>query len=192
MGRAQNEAALLPVGQAEECLAHRPRAAGLFPELNRVEFRQADFLGADPVHFVADDALDLPQHAPAKRGECIKAGSQRSDQAGAEQQLVTSSSASDGASRNVFSISLLMRIEEAPRRSVWTNVAGVAALRSSAPRLVEVGSIDYERDRTVVHEFHRHLRPKAPALAGQPARLDGGAKGAVQRLRDGAGCCAVK
>jgi hypothetical protein len=44
---------------------------------------------------------------------------------------------------------------------VWTNVAGVAALRQ-ARRGGRVGGIDYERDRTVVTSSTAISAPKRP------------------------------
>jgi hypothetical protein len=55
MGRAQDNRSFRSARR--KSVVSSPR--GLFPELDRLS-SGADFLGANPVHFVADDALDLP------------------------------------------------------------------------------------------------------------------------------------
>ena len=63
-------------------------AAGLLPELGRLHGRHQHLERAGAVHFLADDPLDLAQHAQAHRQPGVEAGRQPADQAGAQHQLV--------------------------------------------------------------------------------------------------------
>ena len=63
-------------------------AAALLPDFLRLERGHEHFDGAGPVHFLADDLLDLAQRAQAERQKSINAAGQLADEAGAQQQFV--------------------------------------------------------------------------------------------------------
>ena len=65
-------------GPAVRRLVGRPRQQG----------REQDLLPADGVHLIADDAFDVAQHAQPEWQPAVQPGRDRSDVAGADQQLV--------------------------------------------------------------------------------------------------------
>ena len=66
---AEAEFRALAVLQAEHVLAHGGPAAGLLPELARVQRGQVKLL-TDPVHLLADDGSDLVQRAARAADSC--------------------------------------------------------------------------------------------------------------------------
>ncbi len=87
MGHGEAELGALAVLEAEHVLAHAGPAAGLLPELARVERGQEELL-ADLVHLFADDGDDLVDGALAEGEVAVDAGAELADVAGAEQELV--------------------------------------------------------------------------------------------------------
>ena len=88
VGHAEAEFGAAAVLQAEHLLAHHGPAARALPQLGRVHRREPELLGADAVHFLADQRLDLAAHAPAERKDRVDAGRELADQPGAHEQLV--------------------------------------------------------------------------------------------------------
>ena len=75
-----------PVVELEEL--GDPVAASCLPELGRRQHRREPLLGADRVHLLADDLLDLAVDTPAKRRERPEACGDLPDEAAADEQLV--------------------------------------------------------------------------------------------------------
>ena len=88
MGGPEAEAVVVTVDEAHELGAVIVPAAGLVPQLRRLQRRHHDFLRADLVHFLAHDVLDLREHLVAKRQEGVHARSGLADHARAKHQLV--------------------------------------------------------------------------------------------------------
>src|SRR6185503_15546148 len=63
-------------------------AARLLPDLGGMEHRHRDLLSADAVHLLADDRVDLVQHAVEHRQVDVDAGGELAHEAGAHHQLV--------------------------------------------------------------------------------------------------------
>ena len=74
--------------EAEHTGAHRLPAAGGLPELGGLEDRHYDLLGAGAVHLLADDALDLVQHAHSERQVGVEAAGGFLHESGADHELV--------------------------------------------------------------------------------------------------------
>jgi hypothetical protein len=70
------------VGDAEHLLAVIVVAAALAPELRRLDRRHQHFESPCPVLLLADDLLDLLQHAKAERQPGIDAGGLLAEHAG--------------------------------------------------------------------------------------------------------------
>ncbi len=87
VGHAEGEFCAFAVLEAKHVVAHAGPAAGLFPELARVEGGQQELL-ADGVHLFADDGDDLVDGAIAKEEVGVDAGAELTDVAGAQEQLV--------------------------------------------------------------------------------------------------------
>jgi hypothetical protein len=64
-------------------------APGRLPELDRGQHRREPLLGADRVHLLADDLLDLPVDAPPEGRERPEARAELADEPAADEQLVT-------------------------------------------------------------------------------------------------------
>ena len=90
MRGADDEVAAMAVLEAEELGAVDVPAAGLLPDLARDDHRDEDLLGADGVHLLADDGLDLHERAPGERQVAVEAGGGLADHAGAQQQAMAS------------------------------------------------------------------------------------------------------
>ncbi len=88
VGRAEAELALVPVLDLEHLRAEQRPAASLLPQFGGLHRRHQQFVGAGAVHLLADDALDLAQHAQAQRHPGVEARAEAADQTGAEHQLV--------------------------------------------------------------------------------------------------------
>ena len=87
-GRRQGEAGLLAVVEPEH-----ERPVGLvparpLPQLERLDDRQEQFLGAGVVHLLPDDLLDLAQHPVAEREPGIDPGRNLADEPGPHQEAV--------------------------------------------------------------------------------------------------------
>ena len=85
---AEGELAAVAVGDAHELGAVGVPAPGLVPELGGREDGHHHLLGADALHLVADDGLDLADRAPRERQVAVEAGGGLADHAGAQQQAV--------------------------------------------------------------------------------------------------------
>ena len=85
---AEGELAAVAVGDAHELGAVGVPAARLVPELGRREDGHHHLLGADCLHLVADDGLDLADRAPGERQVAVEPGGGLADHAGAQQQAV--------------------------------------------------------------------------------------------------------
>ena len=64
-------------------------AAGLLPQVGGQDHGHLDFLPVDPVHFLADDRLDLFDDAHSEREHGIDPGGNAADVAAAHQELMT-------------------------------------------------------------------------------------------------------
>ena len=85
---AQAHVAAEAVLQAEHVVAHDVPAAGLLPDLRRIQCGQQHFLRADGVHLFAHDGGDLQQGTLGQEQITVNAGGQLADVARAQQQLV--------------------------------------------------------------------------------------------------------
>ena len=88
MSGAQGKLAAVTVGDAHELRSVGVPAAGLVPELGGREDGHHHLLGADALHLVADDGLDLGDRAPCERQVAIEAGGGLANHAGAQEQAV--------------------------------------------------------------------------------------------------------
>ena len=88
VGRAVHVATVVPILQAQQLRAELVPAAGLLPQLGRLDRRHQQLQRAGPVHLLADDSLDLAKHLEAHREPRVEPRGQASDQAGAQHQLV--------------------------------------------------------------------------------------------------------
>ena len=79
---------VVAVPEAEHALAHDAGAAGLLPERDGLQRREKDFARARAIHFLADDLLDLVQHADAEGRIGVEAALELDEEAGAHHQLV--------------------------------------------------------------------------------------------------------
>ncbi|MCY1234430.1 hypothetical protein D9M72_470130 [compost metagenome] len=87
-GRLHGEVALMAVLQAQQFGPHLVPAAGLLPQLGRLDHRHGHFHRAGAVHFLAHDVLHLADHAQPDRHVGVDAGAQLLDHAGAHHQFV--------------------------------------------------------------------------------------------------------
>src|SRR5665647_2751794 len=85
---AEQVVSALAVLEPEDVLAVVGPAAGRLEGLLGQQRREAQLLGADGVHLVANDALDVAQHLQTERQPGVDAGSDAADVAGADQQPV--------------------------------------------------------------------------------------------------------
>ena len=88
VGHGQGHVAAGAVFPMHHLRVGRVPAAGLLPQVGRVNDRHGDLLAANGVHLLADDPLDLVHAAPGQRQVGVDACAQRLDEAGAQQQLV--------------------------------------------------------------------------------------------------------
>ena len=86
--RPEQHLALVPVLDAQHLLAVGLVAAGLAPQVGRLDGRHQQLDGAGAVLLLAHDILDLAQHLEAERQPRIDAGRGLLDHAGAQHQLV--------------------------------------------------------------------------------------------------------
>ena len=98
MCRPEADLAVVAVGEAHHLGTVVVPAARLVPELGRLQDGHEDFLGALGVHLLADDLLDLVEHAHAEGQKRVGARAVLADHAGAEQEPV----ARDVGARRVF------------------------------------------------------------------------------------------
>jgi len=78
----------LAILDLEQLPAELLPAAGLFPELARLDRRHQQLERAGAIHFLAHDLLDLAQHAQAQRRPRVDARRELAHHAGAQHQLV--------------------------------------------------------------------------------------------------------
>jgi hypothetical protein len=88
---AKGEVGPLAVAQPEHLLAHDLPPAAALPDLGRVQARQQELLGADPLHLLADDLDDLRPDPDTERQERVVAGHQLPDETRSEQKTVARS-----------------------------------------------------------------------------------------------------
>jgi hypothetical protein len=88
VGHGQGHVAAGAVAPVDQLRVGRVPAAGLLPQIGRVNHRHSDLLAADGVHLLANNGLDLVHAAAGQRQVGVDAGAQRLDEAGAQQQLV--------------------------------------------------------------------------------------------------------
>ncbi|MNZ29257.1 hypothetical protein D3C78_465020 [compost metagenome] len=88
VGRAHAELATVTVLEAQQLGAVLFPAAGLLPQLGRLDGRHQHFKGASGVHFLADHGFDLAHYPQAHRQPGIQAGCELADHAGTQHQLV--------------------------------------------------------------------------------------------------------
>jgi hypothetical protein len=86
--RPEQHLALVPVGDAQHLLAVGFVAAAFAPEVSRLDGRHQDFDGSGPVLLLADDRLDLFEHAQAKGQPGIDACRGLTDHGRPQHQLV--------------------------------------------------------------------------------------------------------
>ncbi len=89
MRRPEAEIAVVAILEAQQLLAVALPASALLPQLRRAHGRHEDLLRPGALHLLAQDALDLAQHAHAERQEIVDAAGHLADHAGAQQELVT-------------------------------------------------------------------------------------------------------
>src|SRR6185369_4244720 len=89
VGRPEAEVALVAILDAQQLLAVVLPATRLLPQLRRADRRHENLLRAAAVHLLADDALDVADHAQAKRQQVVDAARHLPQHAGADHQLVT-------------------------------------------------------------------------------------------------------
>ena len=87
VGHPETHVAVVAVLQLEH-LGDAVPAARLLPDLGGMEHRHRDLLSADSVHLLADDRVDLVQHALAHRQIDVDAGGELAHEAGSHHQLV--------------------------------------------------------------------------------------------------------
>ena len=85
---AQRQQAFLTILQLEHARAHGGEAAGLFPQIGRLQRRHEDFERASAVHLLADDALHLLQGAQSQRQEGVQAAGKLADAGGPQHEFV--------------------------------------------------------------------------------------------------------
>ncbi|MNN11989.1 hypothetical protein D3C81_1249660 [compost metagenome] len=88
VGRADAEVALVAVLQAQQLRAVLFPAAGLLPQLGRLDAGHQHFKGASGVHFLADHGFDLAHYPQAHRQPGVQARGQFADHAGTQHELV--------------------------------------------------------------------------------------------------------
>ena len=88
VGGAEQVVVALAVLEPEDAVAVLGPAPGRLVGLAGQQRREQQLLGADRVHLVADDLLDLAQHAQAERQPGVDAGRGPADVAGADQEAV--------------------------------------------------------------------------------------------------------
>jgi hypothetical protein len=74
--------------QAEQLGAVGGVAAAALPQLERLDDRQQELLGAGGVHLLTDDLSDLAQHPVPERQPRVDAARHPADEAGADQKPV--------------------------------------------------------------------------------------------------------
>ena len=88
VGRAEQVVGALAVLEAEDVVAVLGPAAGRLEGLLGQQRGEEQLLGADGVHLLADDPLDVAQHAQAEGQPRVDAGADAADVAGADEQAV--------------------------------------------------------------------------------------------------------
>ncbi len=88
VGHAEAHVAPVAVLQPEHLVADHVPAPRLLPDLGGVQHRHLDLLPADAVHLLADDRVDLLDHAQAEREVHVDAGRELPDEPGPHHQLV--------------------------------------------------------------------------------------------------------
>ena len=66
MGHAQTHLGPATVFELKHLAAHLGPTPAALPDLTRMQGGQAEFLGTDPVHLLADNSLDLVQNTMAQ------------------------------------------------------------------------------------------------------------------------------
>ena len=89
MRGSQAKIPLMPVFQPEHFIAVYIPAAGLLPDLRRLDDRHRDFLTAFGIHLFPHNLFYLAQSAPGQRQIGIHAACRLADHAGPQHQLVT-------------------------------------------------------------------------------------------------------
>ncbi|KAG0928608.1 hypothetical protein G6F31_017657 [Rhizopus arrhizus] len=87
-GRAVAEHLVLAILDLQQLRAELLPAPGLLPQFLRLDGRDLEFHGAGAVHFLADDAFNLAQHAQAQRRPGVQARCQLADHARTQHQPV--------------------------------------------------------------------------------------------------------
>lgn len=88
VGRANAEVALVAVLQAQQLRAVLFPAAGLLPQLGRLDAWHQHFQGTGGVHFLTHHGLDLAHYPQAHRQPGVQAGGQFADHAGTQHELM--------------------------------------------------------------------------------------------------------
>ena len=88
VGRAEQVVGALAVLEAEDVVAVLGPAAARLEGLLGQQRREEQLLGADGVHLLADDPLDVAQHAQAEGQPRVDAGADPADVAGADEEAV--------------------------------------------------------------------------------------------------------
>ena len=86
VGRAEDDVAVAAEGEFHQDSAHVAVAAGLLPDLHRLQRGHEQLQGAGGVHLLADDPRRLVQHAEAEREVGVGPRAELTDHAGAEEQ----------------------------------------------------------------------------------------------------------
>ena len=87
-GRRQAEAGLPAILETEQLGPVRGVAPAALPQLEGLEDRQRELLGAGGVHLLADDLGDLAHHPGAERQVRVDAARDPADEAGADEEPV--------------------------------------------------------------------------------------------------------
>ena len=88
VGRTETEVALIAIFETQELFTVHLPSAALLPKFRRRRDRHEQLLGARPVHFLADNLLDLANDAQRQRKVVIDAAAHLPNKAGTDQKLV--------------------------------------------------------------------------------------------------------
>jgi len=84
VGRPKTEISLMPVLETLQFRAIFNPAARFLPEFGGLHRRHQEFLGASPIHFLANDLFDFAHNAKPHGQQVVDAGRDLSDHSGAK------------------------------------------------------------------------------------------------------------
>ena len=175
VGRAEQHLAIMPVLEAQHLRPIGVVAAGLAPEIGRLDGGHQDFLRAGAVLFLAHDLADLLQCAPAHGQPGIDAGRGLADEARAQHQPVRDDLRLGGR--------FLERGQEGARQAQGSAPGGMESGRNLAQRRAKRnrcelcarpgarGAIALRRTAKRPFTFRRHvIKLRAPEARNNVAR----------------------